>query len=376
MRISTPRWMGRGIGCGVACALAAAACRGDRTPPARPAAPPAAPGKVEVALRAPGEQPWNHEDSVVVTVTNGTAAPVAGASLELFVQAPLAVPRDTAAAALHPAADSTAAGTRLTFPLGTVGAGGTVELHQRVHTPPAPVVAAPPVPLPGAKPPAAPASGRAARAAAAAKPDTGTRFVIRATLRSKAGAPLAPPVIDTLRIVKGSEVTVGGCGNAGDVVVTRYGIGPVRVGMQVNALRASCPEARDTAWQQEGTKEAGVVVLPGGHRVVAVTTGGVVSRIVIDQPGLKTAAGDGVGTPVAELRAALGKMCAGTAEKQVAIWFPNAPGLSFALDTAATRGWPPARIDPDSISDTLTVAALWVRQGTDDCPARPGESGR
>jgi hypothetical protein len=101
-----------------------------------------------------------------------------------------------------------------------------------------------------------------------------------------------------------------------------------------------------------------------------------VRRIVIDDPGLKTPNGFGVGAAVAELRATFGRMCTGAGEPWVAVWFPNAPGLSFALDTAATRGWPAARVHPDSIPDETKVAALWVRQGSDDCPARPGEGTR
>jgi hypothetical protein len=183
-------------------------------------------------------------------------------------------------------------------------------------------------------------------------------------------------VQDTLRIRAGSEVAVGGCGSASDAVVTRYGVGPVRVGMTAAALRSACPEARDTSWQQEGMKETGLVALPGGRRVVAVVAGGTVQRIVTVDPGLKTPTGLGVGAQVAELRASYGRMCAGVGEGQVAVWFPNAPGLSFGLDTAATRGWPAVRAQPDSIPDPTKIAALWVRQGSDDCPARPGEGTR
>jgi hypothetical protein len=160
------------------------------------------------------------------------------------------------------------------------------------------------------------------------------------------------------------------------VVVTRYGIGPVRVGMSETALRSACPEARDTSWKVGRAAEKGLIALPGGRRVVAVTTGGTVQRIVVDQAGLKTANGFGVGAAVAELRASYGRMCAGRGERQVAVWFPNAPGISFGLDTTATKGWAPARVHPDSVPDEVKVAALWVRQGSDDCPAGPGEGTR
>jgi hypothetical protein len=191
---------------------------------------------------------------------------------------------------------------------------------------------------------------------------------VRAWLTTRDGAPLGSWVQDTLRIIPGSEVVVGGCGNLGDVAVTRYGIGPVRIGMTLEELRSICPEARDTTWRgEEATPERGAVAAPGGRRVLAVLAGDTVQRIVVEQPGLRTAAGVGVGSTVGDLRARYGRMCAGASERRVAVWFPNAPGISFGLDTLATRGWNPARVQADSIADDVAVGSFWVRQGTDDC---------
>ncbi len=354
-------------------ALALGACR-DRAPAPpqgqAPAAQPAA-ARVDVTMRVPDQPPWNSQDTLVVTIQNAGTTAVGDAVLDLFVQAPLAAPVDSAAPG-HPQATTDAAGTRLRFAVGTVAAGQTLELKQALRTPPAP--APPPAPPAPGQPPAPKPAPRRPPAAAA---DTMTRFAIRAALVTRAGTALAPPVEDTLRIRPESAVTEGGCGNAGDVVVTRYGLGPVRVGMPADALRSACPEARDTTWKgQEGTAETGLVVMPGGHRVVAVTAGGSVQRIVIDQPGMKAAGGGGVGTPVGELRSRLGRMCVGAGEGRVAVWFPNAPGISFGLDTAATKGWTPARMEPDSVPDTVAVGLMWVRKGSDDCPARPGEGTR
>jgi hypothetical protein len=347
-------------------ALALAGCRGDRQAPPPPPPPPAAPaGSLEVKLEVPQLPGWNDLDTLGVTVANRTAAPVADAVLELYVQAPVRLLVDSAAGTV-PGVEVTAEGTRLTFPIGALAPGATVAVRQGLRTPPAPAPAA------GGK--AAPAPRTSGFTATLA--DTASRFLVRATVAGRSGSPLAPPVQDTLRIRAGSEVAVGGCGSTGDVVATRYGIGPVRVGMTETALRSACPEARDTAWTSEGTKETGLVVLPGGRRVLAVTGGGAVRRIVADDPGVRTPNGFGAGSAVAELRASYGRMCAGRGEGKVAVWFPNAPGVSFGLDTAATRGWPAARVDPDSIPDETKVAALWVRQGSDDCPARPGEGTR
>ena len=357
---------------GACAALALGACRDRQQTPWQgqpPAAPPAAAAaRVDVTMRVPDQPPWNADDTVVVTLQNATATAVPDAVLELFVQAPLAAPVDSAAAA-HPEATVDAAGTRLRFAVGAVAAGRTIEVKQGVRTPPAPPQpAAPPVP-------GQPSTPRAPRTATA-RTDTATQYVIRATLVRADGTQLAPPVEDTVRIRPQSAVTIGGCGNVGEAVVARYGIGPVRVGMPLDALRAACPEARDTTWRQEGATETGVVVMPGGRRVVAVTANGTVQRILIDQPGLKTAAGVGVGSSVADLRARFGRMCTGLGEGKVAVWFPNAPGISFGLDTAATKGWTAARAHPDSVADTVAVGSMWVRRGTDDCPALPGESTR
>jgi hypothetical protein len=350
-----------------ALALALAACRGDaKTPPAQQqTAAPKAAGRLTLSLGLPQQPGWNATDTVVVTLANGSAAPVGQSVLRLFVQAPVAALVDSAGPPPRPMARANQAGTWIAFPLSGVAAGQTVEIRQAIRTPPAPAPAAPPVP------------GQPKRAETA-RTDTATSFRIAAELSTPdQGSLLTAPAEDTLRIRPGSAVVVGGCGNVNDAVVTRYGIGPVRVGMPVDALRSACPEARDTAWKgQEGMKETGLVVAPGGRRVLAVTADSTVNRIVIDQPGLQTAAGVGVGAAVADLRARFGRMCSGAGEGQVAVWFPNQPGLSFGLDTAATKGWTPARMNPDSVPDDVKVTSMWVRKGSDDCPARPGEGGR
>ncbi|HET7459812.1 MAG TPA: hypothetical protein VFJ82_01140 [Longimicrobium sp.] len=358
-------------------APALGACR-DRKPPPDPGhAPPAAqaPARVDLTMRLPEQPPWNADDTLTVTLQNNSAAAVANAVLELFVQAPVTAPVDSSAAPM-PQAVADPSGTRLRFDVGAIAPRQTVEVRQAIHTPPAPAPpAAPPVPAQPAAP--TPPAPKPRAAAPPARPDTATRFVVRATLVGPDGKPLAPAVTDTLRMRPGSAVTIGGCGNVKDVVVTRYGIGPVRVGMPVTALRTACPEARDTAWKgPEGSNETGVVAMPGGRRVLAVTAGPAVERLVIDEPGLKTAAGAGVGSRVGDLRASFGRMCVGAGEGQVAVWFPNQPGISFGLDTAATKGWTPARVIADSVPDTVAVGRMWVRRGSDDCPARPGEGTR
>lgn len=344
-------------------ALALAGCRGDaKQPPARQQGTPPASGRLEMTMALPRQPAWNSDDEIVITIANGSAAPVPDAVINLLLQAPIVALVDSAASGPKPTVTILPVATRLKIPVASVAAGRTVQIRQRIRTPPAPLSAAG-------------GGAGAQKQAPAAEPTQG--YLVRARLeRQTDGALLAAPAEDSLRMRMESEVVVGGCGNVSDAVVTRYGIGPVRVGMPVDALRAACPEAKDTTWRAEGAVDSGLVVAPGGRRAVAVTAGNAVERIIVDQPGLKTAAGAAVGATVADLRARFGRMCAGRGEGRVAVWFPNAPGLSFGLDTVATKAWRPAQVNADSVPDDVAVTSMWVRKGSDDCPARPGEGGR
>ncbi|HEU4455870.1 MAG TPA: hypothetical protein VFR81_22585, partial [Longimicrobium sp.] len=350
----------RRTGIAACAALALGACRDRAGAPADEA--PADTGKggggagsVQVRLMAPDTLGWNETDTVRLVVTNATGQPLRDAVLNLFVAAPAEAAVDSAApAAARPEAVASGEGTRLTFAVPVVEPGRTAGFVQAVRTPPAPAA-----PVPGGRP--------------ATRGATPTLYLVRAWLSTRGGSPVGAPVQDTVRIRAGSEVVAGGCGNVGDVTVSRYGVGPVRIGMTLDELRSACPETRDTTWEQEGMKETGAIAAPGGKRIVAVLAGGKIARIVVDQPGLRTSAGLSVGATVGDLRARYGRMCAGVGEGRVAVWFPNAPGLSFGLDTLATRRWDLSRTDPDSIPDDVGVGSFWVRQGTDDCPAGGGD---
>ncbi|HEX8392583.1 MAG TPA: hypothetical protein VF665_09535 [Longimicrobium sp.] len=339
-----------------AVALMAAACR-DRAAD-KPAAPPpdlgTVPRNVEMRLYVARDWAWNEDDTLRVTVVNGTLQPLSGATLHLTIAAGVQL-RDSATEAaeafaasrgFQPAAARRAtADTTVRFTVGTLAPGQSAEFAQAVRTPPAP------------------------RGTPAAPADTASRFAIMARLLAGDGKELAAGR-DTIRIRAGSAVVTGGCGGIRDVAVSRYGIGPVRLGMKPADVRTLCPEARDTAWRgAEGMTERGLAVSLAGNPVTLVLASGVIDRIVVDTAGLRTGAGLQVGATVADLRARYGRLCADPGEGAVAVWTPAAPGISFALDTAATAPWTAANLPADSLPDAARVTSMWVRKGADSCPA-------
>jgi hypothetical protein len=145
-------------------------------------------------------------------------------------------------------------------------------------------------------------------------------------------------------------------------------LGPVRLGMTGPALRQAAPAARDTTWSQEGMEERGLVVPTGGGNALAVLSGDTVVRIDVVDPAVRTAERLGVGSLMRELRAAYGAACAEGAEGRVVVWFPAAPGVSFALDTPVPQDFAELRSNPDRIPETASVTRWWLRRGVDACP--------
>lgn len=193
--------------------------------------------------------------------------------------------------------------------------------------------------------------------------------VVRARLIGPAGQPLAEVE---------SEITIDTTGMAdtlrsdtlrgGEPVVGREGVGPVRLGMTAGAVRQAAPQTRDTTWMVEGTREQGMVVpLEGRGQVTTVLTGDTVSRIYVRDRTIRTEEGLGVGSRLEELRSAYGRPCADVGEGVVVVWFPNRPGVSFALDAPVPENPRQIREDPDRVPGSAQVTRFWLRRGADRC---------
>jgi hypothetical protein len=190
--------------------------------------------------------------------------------------------------------------------------------------------------------------------------------VVRARLLTAAGQPLAE-IESEVGVQRGTVTDTDHAPAPAAAAQPRDRLGPARLGMNTAALRRAASGARDTTWQQEGTEERGVVVpLGGGATAVAVLAGDTVSRIEVRDPRPRTAEEVGVGSRYAELRAAYGRACAAVGEGEVVVWFPAAPGISFALDAAVPQD--PAQLrDPERIPGDAAVTRWWLRRGAEGC---------
>ncbi|HEX6059923.1 MAG TPA: hypothetical protein VFZ11_13010 [Gemmatimonadaceae bacterium] len=158
--------------------------------------------------------------------------------------------------------------------------------------------------------------------------------------------------------------------------VSPAGIGPLRIGERVGALPPSCG-ARDTTFTLgEGIMETGSVVSIGGAPVLAMTSGsaeGVVSRIIVEDPAFRTELGVGVGSTVADLRRAQGRICAFEGEGNTVVQAASMPGVSFQI------GWSSADApdellnevfggaEPSAAIDTARITTLWIFENRSAC---------
>ena len=166
------------------------------------------------------------------------------------------------------------------------------------------------------------------------------------------------------RDTAGGGSTANGCAPNGRVPpVTSGGIGVARIGAPLREVSQTCSTRDTTFTLGEGMQEQGAVIDFAGHRVLALVADGAITRLIVADSAFRTERGLGVGSSVAELRQAYGRLCGAAGEGTVAVWLAGLPNVSFGLDTRLSDlGSASTRIsdDPSVIPDAARVISLWV----------------
>jgi hypothetical protein len=216
--------------------------------------------------------------------------------------------------------------------------------------------------------------------------NAGETWTLEQRVRVPPRGPLAdgaPPWTRTVRarllgpdgqVLAEVESEIGLDGVAGDAATTSAAaapadrLGAASLGMTSASLREAVPGARDTTWSHEGTEARGMVTpLPTGGSAIAVMSGDSVARIEVRDAGVRTRERLGVGSTMDELRAAYGTACADTAEGAVVVWFPRAPGVTFALDAPVPANTAQLRQNPGQIPASARVTRWWISRGAQRC---------
>jgi hypothetical protein len=303
----------------------------------------AAAAGLSLALQIPGMLRAGQEGTVRLSVTNRGDSIPTGLRVDLIVPGwlELAPPRPGEREVILAAAEGE--GTRFSYRMDEppLEPGETQILEQRVRVPPESAAGA-----------ARGASGR----------------LVRARLVNAQGQVLT----EVQGEVALDSAFLGAAQTAAEASADpRDQLGPLRLGMTTAELRQAASGARDTSWSQEGMTERGLLVPVSGGDALAVLVGDSVARIVVAQPGPATREGLGVGSTMQELRDAYGRACAAPGEGIIAVWFPAAPGISYAVDVPFSSATEFQR-NPAQIPGSARVTRWWLRRGTDDCPVAGG----
>jgi hypothetical protein len=299
-------------------------------------------GALLLRMEAPGLLRPGEEGAIRVSITNQGREAVSGARLDLFVPGWMEPVAPRPGGREVTVASSEEEGIRLSFRLDDppLGPGRTETVEQRIRIPPEVVRAEGQV------------WGR----------------VVRARLTGPDGRALTEVESEISTGMEGDSVPAAPADTT--AAARRDRLGPASLGMTAVALRQAAPGARDTTWSREGTAERGVVLpLGAGGRAVAVLAGDTVSRIEVRDSVPRTRERLGVGSRFGELREAYGSPCADVAEGEVVVWFPEAPGISFALDVRPPQDARQARAEPERIPGSARVTRWWLRRGGDRCPS-------
>jgi len=133
----------------------------------------------------------------------------------------------------------------------------------------------------------------------------------------------------------------------GTPVMDGNGIGAVRIGMEVDSLKAHCVVTRDSVEQvNEGQSERILVVAFGSDSATVEVDSTRVWRVEVRRPGLRTSDSLGVGTSLARLLALPGGVQGITGEGGLFLLAEARCGLSFQLSAPAnaTGDWQRPRL--------------------------------
>lgn len=133
----------------------------------------------------------------------------------------------------------------------------------------------------------------------------------------------------------------------GRPVVDGSGVGAIHIGMAADSVKAHCVVARDTVERRSEGQLERILVVPFEDDTATVEVNdGRVWRIEITDPGLRTAAWLGVGTPLSELLALKGGVQGLTGEGNLFVITEALCGLSFELSQPRSPAgdWPEARL--------------------------------